>query len=200
MAEDNNDERVRLNVMGITYSQVQSGAYALLLAEEGGYYRIPVVIGASEAQAIAVKLSDIVPPRPLAHDLMASMYHAFGISLDEVFIYRFHDGVFHSELHLSSDDRSVSLDSRTSDAVALALRTGAPIFTTREILTTTGFRSTEKGAESVADDDSRHTVSLERYAVEELQKMLRKCVEREEYERAAEIKKVIDDKLKNRQE
>ena len=193
------DEKVRLNVMGITYSQVQNGAYALLLAEEGGYYRVPVVIGASEAQAIAVKLSDIVPPRPLAHDLMASMYHAFGISLDEVFIYRFHDGVFQSELHLSSDDRSVVLDSRTSDAVALALRTGAPIFTTREILTTTGFKSKEKGVESADAVDSRHVVNLERYAVEELEKMLRKCVEREEYERAAEIKKVIDNKLTNKQ-
>ena len=195
MTEGSKDEKVRLNVVGITYSQVQSGAYALLLAEEGGYYRIPVVIGASEAQAIAVKLSNIVPPRPLAHDLMASMYHAFGISLDEVFIYRFHDGVFQSELHLSSDDRSVVLDSRTSDAVALA-----PIFTTRHILTTTGFKSKEKGLESADAVDSRHVVNLERYAVEELEKMLSKCVEREEYERAAEIKRVIDAKRADKQE
>ena len=199
MTEGSKDEKVRLNVVGITYSQVQSGAYALLLAEEGGYYRIPVVIGASEAQAIAVKLSNIVPPRPLAHDLMASMYHAFGLSLDEVFIYRFHDGVFQSELHLSSDDRSVVLDSRTSDAVALALRTGAPIFTTRHILTTTGFKSKEKGLESADAVDSRHVVNLERYAVEELEKMLSKCVEREEYERAAEIKRVIDAKRSDKQ-
>ena len=178
MTEGSKDEKVRLNVVGITYSQVQSGAYALLLAEEGGYYRIPVVIGASEAQAIAVK---------------------FGISLDEVFIYRFHDGVFQSELHLSSDDRSVVLDSRTSDAVALALRTGAPIFTTRHILTTTGFKSKEKGLESADAVDSRHVVNLERYAVEELEKMLSKCVEREEYERAAEIKRVIDAKRADKQ-
>ena len=193
-AGDDKNERVRLNVVGITYSQVQSGAYALLLAEEGGYYRIPVVIGASEAQAIAVKLSDIVPPRPLAHDLMASMYHAFGISLDEVFISRFEKGVFQSELHLSSDDRSVTLDSRTSDAVALALRTGAPIFTTREILLSTGFKSKEKSGES--SSTAPHEVDLSRYAVEELNKLLRKCVENEEYERASEIQKLIEKKHK----
>ena len=188
------EDKVRLNVAGVTYSQVQNGAYALLLAEDGGYYRIPVVIGAAEAQSIAVKLGGIVPPRPLAHDLMASTYHAFGINLDEVFIYRFSDGVFQSELHLSSDDRSVVLDSRTSDAVALALRTGAPIFTTREILYATGFKSEKKGAE--ADDDAAHgEISLDRYTVEELEKMLRRNVRNEEYERAAEIKKIIDEKL-----
>ncbi|MGM9803530.1 MAG: bifunctional nuclease domain-containing protein [Muribaculaceae bacterium] len=189
------NDKVKLSVYGITYSEVQSGAYALLLAEEGGYYRIPVVIGAAEAQSIAVKLSDVVLPRPLAHDLMASMYHAFGINLDEVFIYRFHDGVFHSELHLSSDDRSVVIDSRTSDAVALALRTGAPIYTTREILHTTGFKSKDATPGSEPSSHEHQNISLERYAVEELQKMLRKCVEKEQFERAAEIHKVINKKL-----
>lgn len=188
------EDKVRLNVAGITYSQVQNGAYALLLAEEDGYYRIPVVIGAAEAQAIAVKLGGVVPPRPLTQDLMASTYHAFGINLDEVFIYRFSDGVFQSELHLSSDDRSVTLDSRTSDAVALALRTGAPIFTTREILYATGFKSEKKSAEAGVSVE-RNEVSLDRYTVEELEKMLRRNVENEEYERAAEIKKIINEKL-----
>ena len=186
------DERVKLNVLGITYSQVHSGAYALLLAEEGGYYRIPVVVGSAEAKAIAICLENIVPPRPLAHDLMANINKAFGITLDEVFIYKFHEGVFLSEMLMTCDGRQVTLDSRTSDAVAMALRTHAPIYTTREILTTAGFKSKEKGA--VADDEPQPEVSLERYAVEELQRMLKKCVDREEYERAAEIQKVIQTK------
>ena len=175
------DERVKLNVLGITYSQVHSGAYALLLAEEGGYYRIPVVVGSAEAQAIAICLENIVPPRPLAHDLMANINKAFGITLDEML--------------MTCDGRQVSLDSRTSDAVAMALRTHAPIYTTREILTTAGFKSKEKGA--VAEDEPQPEVSLDRYAVEELQRMLKKCVDREEYERAAEIQKVIQAKQNN---
>lgn len=186
------DERVKLNVLGITYSQVHSGAYALLLAEEGGYYRIPVVVGSAEAQAIAICLENIVPPRPLAHDLMANINKAFGITLDEVFIYKFQEGVFLSEMLMTCDGRQVSLDSRTSDAVAMALRTHAPIYTTREILTTAGFKSKEKG--TVAEDEPQPEVSLDRYAVKELQRMLKKCVDREEYERAAEIQKVIQAK------
>lgn len=189
------DERVKLNVLGITYSQVHSGAYALLLAEEGGYYRIPVVVGSAEAQAIAICLENIVPPRPLAHDLMANINKAFGITLDEVFIYKFQEGVFLSEMLMTCDGRQVSLDSRTSDAVAMALRTHAPIYTTRQILTTAGFKSKEKGA--VAEDEPQPEVSLDRYAVEELQRMLKKCVDREEYERAAEIQKVIQAKQNN---
>ena len=89
-----NEDRVRLKVLGITYSQVQQGAYALVLEQVGGPYRIPVVVGVSEAQAIAVRLEKIAPPRPMPHDIMVSMTHGFGISLDEVFIYEFNNGVF----------------------------------------------------------------------------------------------------------
>ena len=103
------DERVKLNVLGITYSQVHSGAYALLLAEEGGYYRIPVVVGSAEAQAIAICLENIVPPRPLAHDLMANINKAFGITLDEVFIYKFQEGEFLSEMLMTCEGRQVAL-------------------------------------------------------------------------------------------
>jgi bifunctional DNase/RNase len=187
-------DKVRLNVLGITYSQVRSGAYALLLAEDEGYYRIPIVVGSAEAQAIAIKLEDIVPPRPLAHDLMANINKAFGITLDEVFIYKFQDGVFLSEMRMTCDGRQVTLDCRTSDAVAMSLRTNAPIYTTREILMTTGFKSKDKGAKS--DDVMAEELSLDRYAEEELQRMLKKCVDREEYERAAEIQKVILEKKK----
>ena len=192
-------ERVELNVMGITYSQVQQGAYALVLAEVDGPYRIPVVVGVSEAQAIAVRLENVIPPRPMPHDLFVSLAHAFGIQLDEVFINKFEDGIFMSELHFSSDTRQISLDSRTSDAIALALRTNAPIYTTREILEKTGFVMNDKREESPSrkgtdtkDDDEEQ--GYEHCSIERLEKLLQVCVDHEEYEMAADIKKVLDAK------
>lgn len=187
-------EKVKLNVLGITSSQIQAGAYALVLSEEGGAYRIPVIVGVAEAQSIAVKLENVRPPRPLSHDLIVSLTRAFGIGLEEVFIYKFENGVFLSELQFGDDDRKVVIDSRTSDAIALAMRTGAPIYTTREILKKAGFVS-EKGEVKVAPVDSElKEIDLKKFAVEELEKMLSKCVEREEYERAAEIKRIIIEK------
>lgn len=192
-------EKVKLNVVGITYSQVQSGAYALVLSEEGGPYRIPVVIGVAEALSIAIKMENIIPPRPLSHDLIVGLSHAYGINLDEVFLYKFENGVFLSELRFSSDDRSVNIDSRTSDAIALALRTGAPIYTTREILEKTGFVTDKVDISShTKQEQEPKQVNLKKFAVVELEKMMAKCVEREEYEQAAEIKKVITEKQEER--
>ena len=194
-------QKIKIKVSGITYSQVKQGAYALVLEQENGPYRIPVVVGVAEAQAIAVKIEDIIPPRPMTHDVMASIAHGFGISLDEVFIYKFDEGIFLSELHLSNDERQIVVDSRTSDAIALALRTGAPIYTTREVVEQTGFiipESAEKKRESASDEPRE--LRLSKLAIEELEKMLGECVEREEYERAAEIKAVIDEKRKQKSE
>ena len=195
-----NEDKVRLKVLGLTYSQVQQGAYALVLEQVGGPYRIPVVVGVSEAQSIAVRLENIVPPRPMPHDIMVSMSHGFGISLDEVFIYKFDDGVFLSELRFSNDDRSIAIDSRTSDAIALSLRTGAPIYTTREILEQTGFIIPDEEIEKdeKTGEEEPAEIRLDKLAVVELEKMLAGCVEREEYERAAEIKAVIDRKRANK--
>lgn len=135
---DSND-RVSLYVLGLSYSQLQSGAYALILAESDGPRRIPVVIGPAEAQSIAIVLEGIRTPRPLTHDLFASFAHAYGIKLTEVFIYRFEDGIFSSEISFTDGKRDITIDSRTSDAIAIALRTRTPIFTTEEILRRTGF-------------------------------------------------------------
>lgn len=200
--------RVRLRVLGISYSQIQNGAYALILAQVGGPFRIPVVIGASEAQAIALKMEGIVPPRPLTHDLFTGLGHAFGIELVEVFIYRFEDGVFYSEMTFTDGERTVSLDSRTSDAVAVAMRTGAPIYTTTEILSETGFELEDLDSDSTPsgdddgefrndDDDAPSEVSavrtpkLENYTVEELKKTLAKLIDNEEYEEAARVAEII---------
>lgn len=207
-----NKDRIRLKVLGISYSQIQSGAYALILAQIGGPYRIPVVIGAAEAQSIALRMESITPPRPMTHDLFVSFAHAFGIKLREVFIYRFEDGIFSSELTFSDDERTIVIDSRTSDAIAIAMRTGAPIFTTPEILEETGFlleeSSQEDEDEAAAADapifveeeddiaDGESAPKIENYTVEELQKLLARLIEQENYEEAARVNEIIKRKQK----
>lgn len=197
MAE--NDDRVRLKVMGLSYSQIQAGAYALILAQVGGPYRIPVVIGAAEAQSIALKMESITPPRPMTHDIFVSFAHAFGVKLEEVFIYKFEDGIFSSEMTFSDGERTVTIDSRTSDAIAIAMRTGAPLFTTPEILDETGFEMEikEEGDGDHEPDSEEDSMTanreprLENYAIEELEKTLQKLIEREEYEEAARVADII---------
>lgn len=207
-----NKDRIRLKVLGISYSQIQSGAYALILAQIGGPYRIPVVIGAAEAQSIALRMESITPPRPMTHDLFVSFAHAFGIKLREVFIYRFEDGIFSSELTFSDDERTIVIDSRTSDAIAIAMRIGAPIFTTPEILEETGFlleeSSQEDEDEAAAADapvfveeeddiaDGEPAPKIENYTVEELQKLLARLIEQENYEEAARVNEIIKRKQK----
>jgi len=192
------DERIKLRIMGLSYSQLQSGAYALILAQSDGPYRIPVVIGAPEAQSIAIKMEGITPPRPMTHDLFTSFAHAFGIKLKEVFIYKFEDGIFSSELTFSDGERTIVLDSRTSDAIAIAIRTKSPIYTTREILDNTGFMlEGEQVSASEPEIEETQEPRIENYAVEELQRMLQRLIEQENYEEAARIKQIIDKKQKN---
>ena len=170
------ENKIEMDVMGITYSQIQQGAYALLLKQHDGDLRVPIVVGAPEAQAIAMRLEHVIPPRPLSHDLMVSMFHAFGISLDEVLIYKFSEGVFMSRLKLSTKEHDLELESRTSDAIALALRTNAPIYTTQEVLDKTGFliKDGEKG--KVAVKPKRTLADL---SVDELRQKLSHAVEHE---------------------
>ena len=189
------ENKIEMDVLGITYSQIQQGAYALLLKQRDGDMRVPIVVGVSEAQSIAMRLEHVIPPRPMSHDLMVSMFHAFGISLDEVVIYKFSEGVFMSRLKLSSNDTNLELESRTSDAIALALRTSAPIFITAEVLNKTGFliKDSEQG-KKVAVKPKR---SLNDMTIEELQKKLSRAVELEKYELAESIQRTINDKLGN---
>jgi hypothetical protein len=186
------ENKIEMDVMGITYSQIQQGAYALLLKQRDGDLRVPIVVGVPEAQSIAMRLEHVIPPRPMSHDLMVSMFHAFGISLDEVLIYKFSEGVFMSKLKLSTNNHDLELESRTSDAIALALRTNAPIYTTQEVLNKTGFliKDGEKG--KVAVKPKRTLADL---SIDELQKKLARAVELEKYELAASIQKTINDKL-----
>lgn len=210
-------EKIRLKVLGISYSQIQSGAYALILAQADGPYRIPVVIGASEAQSIAIRMEGIIPPRPMTHDLFVSFAHAFGVKLKEVFIYKFEDGIFSSELTFTDGEREIVLDSRTSDAIAIAMRTKSPIFTTRSILDETGFimeETTAAATDSDGADDNTPPANqnpgeendenpmfkeprMEQYSIEELEKTLARLIEQENYEEAAKISKIIASKKEN---
>lgn len=199
------EDRIKLTVMGISYSELRQGAYALILAQENGPVRIPVVIGPAEAQSIAIRMEKITPPRPMTHDLFMSFAHAFGIKLKEVFIYKFEDGIFSSELTFSDGERTVVLDSRTSDAIAIAMRTKAPIYTTRHILEETGFVIADENAPSFDDvnkDDNENEQTipdndeprLENYAIEELERTIARLIENEEYEKAARVQEILDRK------
>lgn len=207
------DKRVKIHVLGLSFSQLQSGAYALVLAEDNGPRRIPVVIGAAEAQSIAICLEGIRTPRPMTHDLFVSFAHAFGVKLTEVFIYRFEDGIFSSELSFSDGERHIVIDARTSDAIAIALRTRTPIFTTEDILQRTGFiiddtpDDSDDNARMERPDDSGQTTPYEpeptahedtrdesqtlvdgysRY-FQQLEKELARLIQNENYEEAAQV-------------
>lgn len=179
--------------MGISYSPMQSGAFVLLLAQVDGPYRIPMVIGAAEAQSIAIRLEGIVTPRPITHDLFCSMAHAFRLELSEVLIYKFENSIFYSELLFTDGELKVNLEARTSDAIAIALRMGAPIYTTREILHLTGTileesKSTDPDYSTPESDDDEG-----RDTIEKLQQRLERLIAEENYEEAAKI----SEKIKN---
>jgi bifunctional DNase/RNase len=194
-------KRVKLKVLGISYSQTQSGAYALILVEENGERRVPIIIGGFEAQAIVIKLENLDPPRPLTHDLFRSFAAEFNVSIIEVMIYKLEEGVFYSRLLCNNGEKEISIDSRTSDAVALALRFGCPIYITEEILEKAGITVTPAEADNSSDPDSDKLFEtgnskFENYSDEELYKMIDEAVKTEDYERAASIRDEIDKRKK----
>ncbi len=192
-----NKKKIKLNILGLSYSQTQSGAYALVLAEEGGERRIPIIIGGVEAQSIAIKLEGLEPPRPLTHDLFLNFARAFTIDLLEVIIYKLDEGIFYSELVCFKNNEVVRIDSRTSDAVALALRFNCPIFTYEEIISKAGivldFGETKDKSEGPVKKN-RTTKTLTSKSIEELKKMLEDAIEAENYEKASEIRDEIKKK------
>ena len=195
----NNEDLIELKVLGITRSEVQHGAYALLLENADSTpdeaRRIPIVVGAAEAQSIAVNLEQVVPTRPLTHDLFVSLFHVYGIQLQRVTIYSFKDGVFAAMLRVSNGSVEVDIDSRTSDAIAIALRTGTPIFTTAEVMNLTSYEWRRDG-----DYKPQKSVRLEDLPVEKLERRMQHYVDNEQYEKAAHIQKIIASKINSSQE
>jgi uncharacterized protein len=194
-------KRVKLKVMGISYSQTQSGAYALILLEENGERRIPIIIGGFEAQAIVIKLENLDPPRPLTHDLFKKFADEFNISITEVMIYKLEEGVFFSKLVCTNDVKTYSIDSRTSDAVAIALRFGCPIYITEEILDKAGITITASDGDVSVSNDTDTIFETESakygsYSDEELYKLIDEAVKTEDYEKAASIRDEIEKRKK----
>ncbi len=200
---------VRLNIKGISYSQTQNGAYALILNEVDGDRKLPIVIGAFEAQSIAIALEkEIRPPRPLTHDLFKNFADRFDIVVKQVIIHKLVDGVFYSSLICERDKIEEIIDARTSDAIALALRFQAPIFTYKNILDKAGIylkvnpkkeEESEEQQDSVLVDDLiaselEPNAPGESYTgknIEELHKLLNEAVANEDYEKAAKIRDEI---------
>lgn len=195
--------KVKLNVLGISYSQTQSGAYALVLAEEEGTRRIPIIVGGFEAQAIAIELEGLNPPRPLTHDLFKKFSDSYGVRLLEVNIHKLEEGVFYANVIFDNGDRVITLDARTSDAIALALRFKCSIYTSEEILEKAGivldFEAGQAASEEeiVAPGEEKssskpESAVLSEHSLSELNAMLQQAVSDEDYERAAEIKDEIE--------
>lgn len=196
-------KKIKLNILGLSYSQTQSGAYALLLAEENGKRRLPIIIGGAEAQAIAIQLEGIVTPRPLTHDLFVRMAKEFEIQVKEVMIYKLEEGIFYSEIVCESANDTKRIDSRTSDAVAIALRFSAPIYTFEKILEEagvildmegkqqgTGEEETAEGQQAAQENISADE-DMAQYSTEALQKKLQNAIEQENYELASKIRDEI---------
>lgn len=199
---------VRLNIKGISYSQTQSGAYALVLSEENGKRTLPIVIGAFEAQSIAIALEkEIKPPRPLTHDLFKSFADRFKIAVKQVIIHKLVDGVFYSSLICERDGIEEIIDTRTSDAIALATRFDAPIFTYENILDKAGIFLKIKDEITMQLEDSDESYTLEDLveessthasdtysndSLDDLEKKLNAAVQNEDYELAAKIRDEIN--------
>lgn len=196
--------KIKLNILGLSVSQSQSGAYALVLAEETGERRIPIIIGPIEAQSIAIQLEGLKPPRPLTHDLFKNMASAFDIYISEIIIYKLEEGIFFSELVCMKDGKQIIIDSRTSDAVALALRFGCPIYTTEDILERAGIviefeteRSPEEWHQPVSEESNKGKYEYGKYTAAELSDMLTNAVKDEDYEKASAIRDEINRRRKD---
>ncbi|MBQ7042884.1 MAG: bifunctional nuclease family protein [Muribaculaceae bacterium] len=193
-------DKVKLSILGITFSEVKSGVYAIILGQEDGPFHLPIIIGAPEAQAIALEIEGVKPPRPLTHDLFVSFSNAFGVALKSVYIYKFENGIFYSDLTFSDGEREVTIDSRTSDAIAIAIRTKSPIYTTSKILVETGFINEDTESAHKKINDSEQIIKkpkIENYTIEELERTLHQLVNNEEYEKAAIVSKILNEKKVN---
>lgn len=201
-------DKIALDIVGLSYSQTQSGAYALVLGEQDGNRRLPIIIGGFEAQAIAIELEDMTPSRPLTHDLFKSFADSFEIIITEVLIYNIMEGIFHSKLICERKGERVEIDTRTSDAVALAVRFKCPIYTHEFILKEAGIILEEGDDEN--DDSSSEKKDIPKKApvksgkkgiaslsLEELNSKLEEALGTENYEEASRIRDEINRRGEN---
>jgi len=191
-------KKIKLDIVGLSYSQTQSGAYALVLGEVSGRRRLPIIIGGFEAQAIAIEIEKMTPSRPLTHDLFKSFAQAYHVNILEVIIYNLVDGIFYAKLMCNDGKKTVEIDARTSDAIALAVRFECPIYTYEFILATAGIviegndfvflENIEATTEEKVATSSSNYTSL---SDEELKTKLQEALTEEAYEKAARIRDEI---------
>lgn len=188
-------KKIKLDIVGLSYSQTQSGAYALVLGEVSGRRRLPIIIGGFEAQAIAIEIEKMTPSRPLTHDLFKSFAQAYHVNIMEVIIYNLVDGIFYAKLMCNDGKKTVEIDARTSDAIALAVRFECPIYTYEFILATAGIviegndfvfleNIEATSEEKVATSSASYTTLSD----EELKIKLQEALTEEAYEKAARIR------------
>lgn len=194
----NNMKKIKLDIVGLSYSQTQSGAYALVLGEISGRRRLPIIIGSFEAQAIAIEIEKMTPSRPLTHDLFKSFADAYHIIIQEIIIYNLVDGIFYSKLICSDGKKTVEIDARTSDAIAVAVRFDCPIYTYEFILSTAGIVIEGNDfvyLENINETPEEKTASTSGAAPgftslsnDELKTRLQEALFEEAYEKAAKIR------------
>ena len=202
-------KKIELEIVALSHSITQTHSYAVVLGEMNGLRRLPIIIGAFEAQSIAVALENMHPTRPLTHDLMKNFMNAFEIDLLEIIICNLQEGVFYSKLVCSNDRDTVDIDSRTSDAIALAVRFGCPIYTYENILENagimmedTGSKKKKKPAEEVpslpaeATSGKAGSEELHSYSVDQLKNLLNEVLEQEDYLKAIAIRDEINNRKK----
>jgi bifunctional DNase/RNase len=191
------ENKVRLSVLGFSFNQAQSGTYGLVLAEEYGVRRLMIVIGSPEAQSIAFRLQGSAAPRPLTHDLFQMLISRFEITLLEVNIYKYENGIFYSRIYLRQGIYNTEIESRTSDAVAIALRTKSPIYTTEAILKEQGIVFDENTFQENIAEDEKDNLALD-YSLlnpEELEALLKDAIDGEDYELASLLRDELKKKL-----
>ncbi|MBC7886097.1 MAG: bifunctional nuclease family protein [Saprospiraceae bacterium] len=188
-------KKVRLNIMALSHSVTQSHNYAVVLGEEDGKRRLPIVIGGFEAQAIAVALENMTPNRPLTHDLFKNTLDAYEIEIKEVVINNLLDGIFYAQLICEQNGNVIQIDARTSDAISMAVRYGCPIYTFEFIMENAGVILDEEEEEKKPTIGSKSKRSaIENMSLSGLEKLLEESLEKEDYERAAQLRDLINSK------
>ncbi len=194
-------KKVKLEIVGMSYSQSSSGAYALILGVSGENRRLPIIIGGFEAQAIAIELEKMKPTRPLTHDLFKSFADHFQIKIREVVINKFEEGIFFSKLVCETGGQVTEIDSRTSDAVALAIRFDCPIYAYQSIIDEAAIDMDTEGLSDEAElpekPGKKGRKKYDDYLLEELEEMLQKAVSEEKYEEASRLRDEINRRKKN---
>ncbi len=188
------DDKIKLEILGLSSSQSQSGSFALVLGEAGGNRRLPIIIGMFEAQAIAIEIEKIVPNRPMTHDLFKAFSHNFDIDIKEVYISDLKEGVFFARIICEHNGKVFEIDSRPSDAIAIGLRFNVDFYTNENILTEAGIVLTDEFEEEITQTETpkMEKTSIEDLSSSELEKLLTDALDQEDYEKAARIRDVLN--------